>query len=696
MSFVRGINPIWSMVDLNGLQLDDTYYLFILQNTLPYLPQPIFQDMEGNVPWSDPIEFLANGTLPENMYWNDELVYRLEVRQGNTQADALIYLIQNYVPQESGGTPVGESLDTDNMITNPQFALVSFTGTLTSAESSIEIARGWVLAGAGGSGSKSFEVTQVALEGQENTPTNAPYALQIITSGWATATLTQTFEQNGALWANEAVSVSVTASSPENVFLNAYVAPSVGDPTIIISNAELTAAYDEFVGSNSIPASTNTDVPPDASTDLILSWTGNSTVSLTSIQLIGQADAVDIGYGQSTIERQIDQTFHIYADSLIMQPKESLLSGWNFGLNPWQFTTVASTNVAANQYTADQTVIVQQKYVADASGNNVAVGQGSLADNYGFTITAVTATNQLAMIQYIAPATMRQYWEAMVSSLVTYRFNSSHATANVQLKMRLIYRAALPGTISQADPIATWVDGEDPTFAAGWTEIIPRNDPAYTITNSTTVDSITFEGFELPTSTNANMTLAIVLYTVGHMNSSATADYLVINDVSLAVNDFAIATPVMTPGETLRRCQYYYETSYPGASTGIPRIDSNGGIIAPMNPLAIGDPTNNGCYANAFGYVYKVPKMQSPTLTFYSISSASSGLVRAYMTYTSGGGIATNDATLSSYFNALTNTAYSFQYVGKAAGSMITPQATSSPGSAAIIYQFTADARMGV
>jgi hypothetical protein len=64
MTIGRSYNPIWSFVDLNGLQLDSSYYLFTLQNTLPYLPSPIWQDPDQNVVWSDPIEFLANGTLP--------------------------------------------------------------------------------------------------------------------------------------------------------------------------------------------------------------------------------------------------------------------------------------------------------------------------------------------------------------------------------------------------------------------------------------------------------------------------------------------------------------------------------------------------------------------------------------------------------------------------------------------------------
>src|SRR5579871_1940839 len=124
MPYIRGSNPIWSLVDLTGHQFDDTFYMFVLQNTLPYLDAPTWQDPNGSVFWSNPIQFLANGTLPTNIYLDSDTVYRLEFRQGDSQSDPLIYLIENYVPGSGGGvTPTDEATTTDNQITNPQFAL---------------------------------------------------------------------------------------------------------------------------------------------------------------------------------------------------------------------------------------------------------------------------------------------------------------------------------------------------------------------------------------------------------------------------------------------------------------------------------------------------------------------------------------------------------------------------------------------
>src|SRR5665213_2035655 len=98
-NFVRAANPIWFFVDLVGFPLNDQYYISFLQNTVPYLPQLVYRDNQGQAPWSDPIFFYPNGTLPDNLYFEDDEVYRLEIRQmvGLTpaQSDPLIYVVND-------------------------------------------------------------------------------------------------------------------------------------------------------------------------------------------------------------------------------------------------------------------------------------------------------------------------------------------------------------------------------------------------------------------------------------------------------------------------------------------------------------------------------------------------------------------------------------------------------------------------
>ena len=181
MTYVRSAQPNWSYVDLNGLQLDDTYYLFTLYNTLPYLPAPIYQTPQGTS-WSDPIQFLANGTLPDNLYWDPDVVYRLEIRHGDSQSDTLVYEINNYVPTSGGGDITSSASTTDNQISNPQFAEINFSGTLGPIAGNsvdISIAPGWRLVGTG-SGSPTYTVSQNALSSSTQDETNAPYSLTIL------------------------------------------------------------------------------------------------------------------------------------------------------------------------------------------------------------------------------------------------------------------------------------------------------------------------------------------------------------------------------------------------------------------------------------------------------------------------------------------------------------------------------------
>ncbi len=695
MSYVRGADPIWWIPNLTGSPTDDTYFMFVLSNVIPYLPSPVYQNYQGTIPWSNPIEVLSNGTLPVDIFFDSTKVYRLEIRAGNTQDAQLIYLVENYSPEGTGGvTPVEGWNDTTNQITNPQFALVDFPSpspqSLTSTAATIDIAPGWQIVTTGSAG--SITVSQVPLNGASGDTTNPPYMLNIASSGWTTVGIKQTFAGNGALWTGEGVAVAFSAASTTSSLpAQAFISYSDGTTQTIFSTT-LNALLQEKTGSAIIEESSSTDVPPNASTALTISWTAGSTVSITSIQLVGQ-DAVDVGavaYQQETIQRQIDQTFHVYADSLITMPKDSLLTGWDFGQNPWQFTTTTSTNVATNRYTADQTVVIQQAYVTSATGNNVAVGQAPAADNFGFQMTAVAANNQSALVQYIDTATMRPYWKRPVSSLVKVRFNSSHATA-IKLKMRLIWRTTAPSTIGQNEPVLSWT-GDDPVFAAGWTAITPNNDPAYTLQNASDISELAFEGMTLPAASTSTMYLAVVLYTVGPMNAAATADYLVVNDVSLVPNEFATSSTSLSYDETLGRCHYYYESSYdygdlPGTVTQSGSLNRN--MTTSKNAGII------SCIAQSFDVTYKqVKRIKCTPILYPTLASGVNGA--SVLLYADGAFIATNTVVPISGIwisSTATNNAY---YQCNSSTGLVAQASASIAFNSAANFHYTIDARIGI
>lgn len=572
MAYIRGANPIWYMVDHVGQPLNDEYYAFFLENTFPYTPQAPARDPNGLTFWTGGIvQFEPSGTLPNNLYFNDELTYRIEIRHGNTQSDELIWEINNYQPAGASITPDSNlSLTSDNQASNPQFAFVSFnTSAIINTSGDHEIAPGWFLEL---TGSGSVTVTQVrTLSGSNHIPGNPAYALRLAITGWTTAYLRQRFEQNGSLFAGtndidpSGITMSVTARANDSIqHPLRLLYRQQGETAIEVANGNLNISdYDVIDGAIQLDLSANSNVNPDSYTDMLVELPVNSAdISLTNLQVVGEfmeTTPVALPFEQEPVERQRDHLFHYYADSILQQPKTNLLSGWIFGTNPWQFRSTSSSNLSNNSYTCDQTIVIQQAYVASATGNNVAIGRANAANNYAFEVTAVTANNQFGILQYIDPATMRPYWNGNLSSLLKSRIATSHSS-EVRVKARLIHRTSLPSAVSQTEPVQSWAAGSDPVFAAGWTAVLPLNDPAYTLTADEL--NFAFDKFVLPASSSDNMTVGLFIYTIDNMNKSATADKIYIDKVSLLPNDFAIEASPETFNESLDRCGFYYQKSF--------------------------------------------------------------------------------------------------------------------------------------
>ncbi|MFB1501511.1 hypothetical protein [Thiocapsa sp. N5-Cardenillas] len=704
MAVARGTNPIWFNVNLTADAFDDNYYLYVLDNDIPYQPsQNVFLDDTGTVNAPFPLQYLANGTLSVDVFFTTDMLYRLEFRKNDglappSQSDALIYLVEDYSPGTGGGGNITSvSLNTDNQLTNPQFSLINFSSPLTltgATNQTINVAPGWdlVLPGTG-----NATLTQVALNSATSIPTNAPYALQVNISGWneGEVYLRQRFEQSGMLWANKYVSASVTAkwtSGNSRALTGKMYSSTSAELATVLQTQDASTNFIELFGNGLMPATTNTDFPPTAYVEYRLYLPSTVNIQLTSMQLVVGNQALTFGYEQDTIQRQVDHTFHVYRDSLLTQPKDSVLTGWDFSLNPWQFTTTASTNVATFGYTADQTIIVQQAYVASATGNNVAVGRGTAAQNYAFEVKAVTATNQFAMIQYIDPTTIRPYWDDVMSSLVKLVAQKQSAS-NLRVKMRLIYRSSVPPTLAQAEPIASWVAGAEPAFAAGWATIAPTNDPVYNLSNG--AHTLKFEGMTLPASDNAAMTLGIVIYTLDSMVESGTADLIHFNSASLVPNDFAIESNVLTFDETLRRCEYYYEKSY---NVGVlpTTASETSGMITKAQTIF----NNTSVYPATFTLEFKSPKRSSsPSVNFYSFSGAINTVTAQLINNNSsvarvntiaiapGGGSNWTQPYLSS--NSAT-------YEPSNANTMNTVAAAQNVPSGWIEFQYTVNAQLGI
>ena len=320
---VRGVNPIWSEVDLQGKLFDDTFYLFVLENTIPYSPTPTFHDPDLSVPWTNPIQFLGNGTLPVDIFFNPDLVYRLEFRQGPDQSYPLISEVNDYVPGSGGGSPPNTvALQSSNQVTNPQFALITFASPLTVSGTDpapIQVAPGWFLDVAG---TGSATISQVSLDDSNKNPSNAPYALRLQLSGWTTGSvfLRQRFEQNGMLWSSfppavkyvsSAITAQVGASSTSSGPITANLTDSNGTLLgTVLTVPTLNGSWNQYTGYAQMPATTNPDDPPAAYIDYKLAIPSNIDIYVTSIQLVSGDLPLEPTFEQDSINRQIDHTYN--------------------------------------------------------------------------------------------------------------------------------------------------------------------------------------------------------------------------------------------------------------------------------------------------------------------------------------------------------------------------------------------------
>ena len=586
-------------------QISGTYPSYTFTNVGSVLTLGLngtFVDGSGNnfVPYAYPYD--ADG--------NVDLYYITVFNSGAVEQftrEAVPYLGESVNPGE-------QMQNTDNALSNPQFVEVNFPITqtvvlsVTGSNTVTPIAPGWDIISSG----TDTITLQVLQPTTSNVPTNPPYALSILAGSGlgSSVTLRQRLYNTPSFMRGSYASGSFTAAiiAGGDSGIGMVYAPSTGSSTSIIPVTSILndGAYHTISNNAQIPQQAN-DPASIGYADILLSIPTARTIAITSIQVVPVGNAINIPFDQQTAGRQKDHLFHYYENSILREPKNSILVGWNFALNPWQFVTKSLTNAAANQYIADQTILIQQNYVASATGNNVSTGQAGFANNFGLQITAVTAHNNVGLLQYIDPVSCAPYWGSELSVMVKAALTTTHGT-NVQFKMRLVYIAALPNIVSQTDPVASWAEGGDPVAQTGYTFIAPPNDPVYTL--GTTPQYFAFDGIQLPASTNANMTLGILVYTISNMNQAATADFIVINDISLVNNDFALPTQAQTEDEVLRKCQYYYEMSYDNYAAT---------LITPQNSNAATGISNAGSIkAAGMDKPFKVTKRAVPTLGFYS------------------------------------------------------------------------------
>lgn len=690
MAYIRGSNPIWSFVDLTGRQFDDTYYMFVLENDLPYIPATVYQTPDGT-PWTNPIQFLANGTLPDNIYFDpgtdtDPIVYRLEFRQGNTQADPLIYLVENYIPGVGTGDLPDIGFTTDNQITNAQFSVVNFYNptTITSASNlSLQFAPGWTL-DLTASGTGTVTLTQQKFNNTTQSSSNASYGIEINISGWGAAVLKQRFNGNGMLWANKQVSCAVTAeiASGANANISAQVIDS--NATVlgqVLPLTTVTGMLQEYTGHALFPASTNPNTPPAAYIEFQVILPTTVDIVLTSFQLVAGDLPLEYSYEQDTIERQIDHTFHYWQPDLNFKPISSYLVGWDFIVNPMQFFNATAQAVGANKsyYAFDQTIFFQTANSAFTF----------LQNDKGFIDISAAATSQLAIIQYLDSAVANDiFYDALINGLSV--FLEVGASVAQKFTVSLWFNNNTIGTgMTTNDSLVTALDANGyPTVSSGWTEIkLATLDKAQgTLSGGTAINQNAFANFMNSNAYVNGESFAIVIGT----DSITMGNSIVLKSISLVPGGIATPPAPQTEDEVLRECQYYYETSFaPGNGITATKVNSR---FAPATASGAGTVNLKSL---SFSLNYLVPKRIAPgALTLYSGVSTTSNKILGNINLSSG--VQSAEGNLSDGWTLNNNDPQTAIFIKNSTNTITSTSTAGTLYDAYITYQYTADARLGL
>lgn len=734
VTFYQDINhsnlkPIYQVVEAPN----NTYEYALLNNPITLTSIGTFADDNGNdiIPFLYP--YLGS---PSDAEQGAIDLYYIEVYAAQPPVGTgLLQFTRSAWPPgiENSVNPIENFVSSDNIISNSQFSQVNFQPTPTNTGAPgisfvinasgsnlvTNIAPDWDIIT---TGTGTVTIEQITIN-QGNIPSNPPYALNITTAGpgLTSVILRQTITSSPLIFENNFISGYMLASSLDDVshqlvmnYVPSGSSTAVTSLPIAIGATNNTNSFAPISGTAQITGFYNPNPAPNGAVDIQIVIPVGVAILITSIQVVSVDNINSIPtYIEKSIPRQTDELFHYYANSCIMQPKNSILTGWDFTLNPFQFiTTAATTATSACAYAADQTIFIPQ--------NTSSLSTQFATNETGFQVNAIGGQTQgrFAICQYIDASTCLPYWGSSLSVLVKSSLISSNSTA-LGLKAMLIYRNTPPANSggtppALVNPIASWGTNSI-ALSAGWTGIECENDPTYFSKNGTETIAA-YNGFLLPTLPASTAIFGLILYTTNAMSNAGTPDSFIINSATLVPNSFAIDANPLTFDETLRQCQYYYEMSYnmgilPGTITNSGCLVSNQFMQYPaaVTPIIL--------YSSDFGFAFKhIKRSINPSVILYSPYSGTSnylsfhtkgirGLIYAFDIVA--------DARISNasspppygFWNASNISQSAITYYGSIGDATnVTPYYSTSGitsytwdiATVALIYHYTSDARLGL
>lgn len=515
-----------------------------------------------------------------------------------------------FVP--SSGDTSGAGLF-QNEISNPQFAEVLFDTSTASYTYSfnaaslqvVNLAPDWDLivscAGVG-----TVTVSQTTPTGSLNTLTNPGTLLNINSAGLSRLRLRQRIYGSPNLWGSGFLAGTFVAKTFAGVSstLTLYYSQSNGtviDQAIVAAVLPGSGAYAAYPGNIDIPVSDSSQDFPDAYIDIEFDIPLSTQIEITSVMVTytGEANANAIVYEQESQNRQIDHLFHYYKPQLEFKPIPSLLTGWDFPLNPAQakgptvtIPTSASVPTAANCYAWDQTI-------SNSLVGSIAVVRNSVTG--GFQATTANNLEAFYMIQYLSGAEVKE----ILGNRLAVNVNAfrTQAGGTVTCKVYLYSgraAATFPALPTMIGTVAA--NGVFTLTAANWT-LVPRGNlgtASGTLSTVTTsdyttlndVEDLSFNGWELTDTAQIADTNKFAI--VVTFSCPTTGTVVVVDSISMVKGDIPTRPGAKTLDETLFDCQYYYAKSFlygvvPANNIGNGSGESYG-VLANINPALVVGP----------------------------------------------------------------------------------------------------------
>ncbi len=542
----------------------------------------------------------------------------------------------------SGGGDIS-TLPVQNQISNPQFTkiLINDVPGLTPAATTYtaSAANHQVFAFAPDwnfiiSGTGTVTVSRVAIAGSAEVPTSPPYIIEVtVSAGISSCYLSQRFNTNSGLWASTAsdsifLSTSLTARNEQGLdtSLQMYYNASSGTAMLIPIFDSLIpagAAYTTYTGSSGIPLpiSDDTNTGTSGYVDIYISFAESSKVSITSVQVVPTFDSAaadTFAYDETSANRDQALLGSYYLPRVVDSPIPSLLTGWDFPLNPAQLGDSQTITAATPAYVWDQ-------LICNSIVGNVAVTRNSSTG--GLTLTPGSANGAVYMMQYLTGAQAKEMLYNRLSSNISAWLSASAGTVTLRAYLFVGTAAStlptLPASIGNTNSSGVFTLSQ-----AGWTEI-PRSGldtaRAQVLAVSPTVNNdIQFTGWEIvdPAILSDTSKFAMVV-TI----SWTTMPVINVNSISLNKGDLPTRPAAQTKSDVLSQCQYYYEKSYnqginPGTASA-----PEGALLIQQGCNVDTDGTHDEIATRSFYVGYKIPKRTAPTVTLYSSVTGASAFV---------------------------------------------------------------------